>query len=63
MRVKVEEPREKSKSRKVNSYVKARLVSAALAEASLRASQEITRLSMGLNGAQLAEAGRILGND
>ena len=60
MNIKIREPREKSKSRKVNTYVSLYLKRDALIEASERARVEVTASRAKLTGSQLGEAERIL---
>ena len=60
MNIKVEEPREKSKSRKVNRYVKAMLDQLALMDAYAISKIEVVTIRGTLTGGQLAEAERII---
>lgn len=60
MRIKVDLPTEKSKSRKVNKYVKMQLEIMALNNKLNELGDQATLLHGSLNGAQAAEAKRIL---
>ena len=60
MNIKVPEPREKSKSRKVNGYIKAELTRLTLHRAYLEADDEVKVRRGALTGGQIAEADRIL---
>jgi hypothetical protein len=60
MNIKVEAPQEKSKSRKVNAYVKAALIRTALHQAWSQADDVVKLKRAALNGGQIAEADRIL---
>ena len=63
MNIKVPEPFEKSKSRKVNKYVKLHLTLEALRKQEDFVRSELTMVSMHMTGGQLGEAQRILKND
>jgi hypothetical protein len=61
VKVPVPDVSERSSSRKVNGYVRARLALRALTRAIEESRQDVARRELALTGGQFAEARRILG--